>query len=145
MRIMGHLHTSRISFFGAVLSSEQIGTGSRHIDSHQRGAFRLCELKHLGTLHTWICSLCNMTWQSWWRLRGTWPGLFCHRCWPALLANCLWRHQWTKLRFGVIKWNSVKHQNCAMCTKCLTVFGYSAALEEFVYVVCCYEYSDIKK
>lgn len=100
-------------FFGALLSSEQIGTGSSRVDSYQRGAFRPCELKNPGTPHTWICTVC-----------ATWPGsldedtgahdqgLFWCRCWTALLSTCLWRHQWTKLRFGVIKWNCQTPELC---------------------------------
>lgn len=45
--------------------------------------------------------------------------------------------------FGVIKWNC-QTPELFYVHKCPTMFGYSTALEEFVYVVC-YEYSDVEK
>lgn len=146
MRIMGLLHISRVSGFGAIFSSEERGTESRCMDSHQRGAFKTWWAKASEELHTrryaqfeqrdlLVTSLdddqvsCERV-------------LFWHRCLPALLVICLWRHQWTKPRFGVIKWDWSNTRTVLWCT-CPAKFGYSAALVVFAYVVCCYRHSGI--
>lgn len=110
MRIVGHWPISRIS-----LNSEEVGTESRCMDSERRRAFKAQWAKSSKELHRHGRDLLVINLDD---DQGACERiLFWRRCLPAWLVICLCRHQWAKLRFGVVRWDSVRHQSSAAVHK----------------------------